>query len=121
MELNEQKKHGFAAMDPDQQRAISSRGGKNAHAKGTAHKFTAESAKEAGTKGGIAISADAAHMSKIGKKGGAKVAENVEHMRAIGQRGGSKTAADREHMAKIGRMGVEARRRRAAEALNANG
>lgn len=45
---DEQKvKRGFAAMSPEKQREISSRGGKTAHARGVAHKFDSESAKRA--------------------------------------------------------------------------
>jgi general stress protein YciG len=61
---------GFASMDPEQHRQIASSGGKAAHAKGTAHEFTADEAREAGIKGGRAVSADRAHMSKIGRMGG---------------------------------------------------
>ena len=43
---------GFAAMDETQQRLIASRGGKAAHAKGTAHEFSSEEARAAGRKGG---------------------------------------------------------------------
>ncbi len=43
---------GFAAMTPEQRRAIASLGGKAAHAQGTAHQFTTEEAKIAGSKGG---------------------------------------------------------------------
>lgn len=45
---------GFAHMDRDKQRAIASKGGKTAHAKGRAHEWTAEEAREAGKKGGAA-------------------------------------------------------------------
>ena len=45
---------GFAAMDPAKQREIASRGGKAAHLKGTAHEFTPEEARIAGSKGGRA-------------------------------------------------------------------
>lgn len=45
-------KRGFASMDPARQREIASKGGKMAHEKGTAHKFTPEEAREAGRKGG---------------------------------------------------------------------
>lgn len=45
---------GFAAMDREKARAIASKGGKAAHAQGTAHRFTSEEAREAGRKGGIA-------------------------------------------------------------------
>lgn len=53
-ESKPKKPRGFAAMDPQKQREIASRGGKSAHAKGTAHQFTPEEAREAGTKGGKA-------------------------------------------------------------------
>lgn len=45
-------KRGFASMDEAKQREIASKGGKAAHAKGTAHEFTSEEAREAGRKGG---------------------------------------------------------------------
>src|SRR5471032_1169445 len=40
---------GFASMNPDQQREIASEGGKAAHAAGTAHEFTSEEARKAGS------------------------------------------------------------------------
>ena len=45
-------KRGFASMDGDKQRQIASKGGKAAHAKGTAHEWTSEEARAAGRKGG---------------------------------------------------------------------
>jgi general stress protein YciG len=48
------KGRGFASMDPAKQRSIASKGGRAAHAKGTAHEFTPEEAKKAGRKGGRA-------------------------------------------------------------------
>ncbi len=45
---------GFAAITPERRREISARGGKAAHAAGTAHKFTTEEAQAAGRKGGAA-------------------------------------------------------------------
>jgi uncharacterized protein len=48
---------GFAAVDPALVRQIASKGGKAAHAAGTAHKFTREEAIEAGRKGGKAVHA----------------------------------------------------------------
>ena len=45
---------GFAAMDPQAQRAIAAKGGRAAHQKGTAHEFTSEEARVAGRKGGEA-------------------------------------------------------------------
>lgn len=40
---------GFASMDPERQREIASEGGKAAHEKGTAHEFTPEEARRAGS------------------------------------------------------------------------
>jgi general stress protein YciG len=40
---------GFASMDPARQRAIASEGGKAAHERGTAHEFTSEEARRAGS------------------------------------------------------------------------
>jgi len=48
------EQRGFASMDPNTQRDIARKGGKAAHAKGTAHEWTREQAREAGRKGGIA-------------------------------------------------------------------
>lgn len=45
------KGRGFASMDPTRQREIASRGGKAAHAKGTAHTWNSEEAKKAGAMG----------------------------------------------------------------------
>lgn len=45
---------GFASMDPARQREIASQGGRAAHRKGTAHEFTSEEARIAGSKGGQA-------------------------------------------------------------------
>ncbi len=47
-------KRGFASLTPERQRAIASKGGRAAHAKGTAHEWTREQAREAGRKGGLA-------------------------------------------------------------------
>lgn len=40
-------------MDRNKQREIASKGGKAAHAKGTAHEWSHEQAREAGRKGGV--------------------------------------------------------------------
>lgn len=61
---------GFASMNEEKQRVNASKGGKMAHDKGNAHEFSSEEAKEAGKKGGEAISQDKEHMSEIGRKGG---------------------------------------------------
>jgi general stress protein YciG len=63
-------KRGFAALDPDRQREIARLGGRAAHARGRAHEFTSEEAREAGRKGGVAVSKDSLHMQEIGRLGG---------------------------------------------------
>jgi general stress protein YciG len=45
---------GFAAMDRTKVSEIASKGGKAAHAAGTAHQFTTDEARAAGKKGGVA-------------------------------------------------------------------
>lgn len=45
---------GFAGMNRNKRREIASKGGKAAHAKGTAHEWSREQAREAGRKGGLA-------------------------------------------------------------------
>ena len=45
---------GFAAMDPEEQRRIASKGGRAAHASGNAHEWDSEEAAEAGHLGGLA-------------------------------------------------------------------
>jgi hypothetical protein len=42
-------RRGFASMDPNQQRAIASMGGRAAHLSGNAHEFTSEEARRAGS------------------------------------------------------------------------
>ena len=48
------KPRGFAAMDRTKVSEIASKGGKAAHAAGTAHQFTSDEARVAGKKGGVA-------------------------------------------------------------------
>lgn len=61
---------GFASMDRGKQKEIASKGGKAAHAKGTAHEFDSSEAREAGRKGGVAVSRNREHMAAIGRRGG---------------------------------------------------
>lgn len=63
-------KRGFASMDRARQREIAAKGGKAAHAKGTAHVWSPEEARAAGRKGGVVVSQDRSHMSAIGREGG---------------------------------------------------
>src|SRR5215468_7700483 len=46
---------GFAAMDRTRQKEIARKGGRAAHARGTAHRFDTDEAREAGRKGGAAV------------------------------------------------------------------
>jgi general stress protein YciG len=46
------KDRGFASMPRQLVREIASQGGRAAHAKGVAHRWTSEEAREAGRKGG---------------------------------------------------------------------
>ena len=53
--MNEKPKarRGFASMSPEKQREIASKGGRAAHAKGTAHEWSSHEARDAGRKGGM--------------------------------------------------------------------
>lgn len=44
---------GFASMDPAKQREIARQGGRVAHQKGVAHRWTKHEAREVGRKGGL--------------------------------------------------------------------
>lgn len=57
-------------MDSTKQREIARKGGRAAHAKGTAHEFTPDEARAAGRKGGEAVSRNREHMAEIGRRGG---------------------------------------------------
>ena len=46
-------RRGFASMSPEKQREIASKGGRAAHAKGTAHEWSSNEARDAGRKGGM--------------------------------------------------------------------
>jgi general stress protein YciG len=72
-------KRGFGSMSAEKQREIARKGGKAAHAKGTAHEFTPEEAREAGRKGGKAAHAKgtahkftSAEAVEAGRKGGSQ-------------------------------------------------
>ena len=87
--MAEKSLRGFAAMDQEKQRAIASKGGKAAHAKGTAHEFTPEEARAAGRKGGQAAHAKGtAHeftpeeAREAGRKGGQS--SHGSHLGSIG-------------------------------------
>jgi general stress protein YciG len=56
-------------MDPEKRREIARRGGQTAQSLGKAHRFTQEEARQAGAKGGRALSRNRAHMAEIGRRG----------------------------------------------------
>jgi general stress protein YciG len=70
MERHGKNKRGFAVIDPEKAREIQRLGGQTAQRLGTAHTFTPEEARQAGKKGGRAISQNRSHMAEIGRKGG---------------------------------------------------
>ncbi|MDN4036285.1 KGG domain-containing protein [Massilia sp. YIM B02443] len=83
------RNRGFASMDPARQREIASQGGKAAHAKGTAHEFTSEEARRAGSmshgnRQSASASAGAASTSRTSSKSGNRQSTQG------GSRGGSK-------------------------------
>lgn len=97
-------KRGFASMDPSRQREIASKGGRAAHAKGTAHEWSSDEARVAGQKGGIAVSRDRAHMAAIGREGGESRSRASRAARDSGR--GSGSMADREMARSISREGA---------------
>jgi len=64
---------GFASLDDSKRREVSSKGGKAAHAKGTAHMWSREEASAAGRKGGAASAQrrKARSISESAESGGA--------------------------------------------------
>lgn len=80
------KNRGFASMDPARQREIASEGGKAAHQKGTAHEFTSDEARRAGSMShGNRQSAESSSRSSSTASSSAKPSANMP-----GEQGGSK-------------------------------
>ena len=66
-------RRGFASMTPDQRRALGSRGGRTAHERGTANRFTPETASAAGRvphERGTAHKWTSEQAREAGRKGG---------------------------------------------------
>ena len=84
---------GFASMDREKQKEIASKGGKAAHAKGTAHEFDSGEAREAGRKGGVAVSRNREHMAAIGRRGGEARGHSRARSAAQTNTGGSEPAS----------------------------
>lgn len=81
---------GFASLSPERRRELASQGGKAAQATGRTHRYTSETARQAGRKGGLAVVAKFGpeHMSEIGRSGGRVVSSDRRHMQEIGRKGG---------------------------------
>lgn len=82
---------GFASMDPERQREIASEGGKAAHEKGTAHEFTSEEARRAGSMshGNRQSEQSSTRSSESGKQSGNKQSEERAERAEGGKQGGS--------------------------------
>lgn len=78
---------GFQLLDPEQHRAVCAAGGRAAQAKPGAHRFTADTAREAGRKGGLLVSQRPGHMRALALKGGVVTSSRPGHMAMIGARG----------------------------------
>lgn len=103
-------RRGFASMDPSRQREIASKGGRAAHAKGTAHEWSSDEARVAGRKGGEVVSRDRDHMAAIGREGGE--ARGRKNAQARGEQSqmqnvGTDQFTDRESPVRVSREGVE--------------
>ncbi len=97
--MSNKSKRGFASMDPERQKEIASKGGRAAHAKGTAHEWSREEARTAGRKGGEVVSRDRAHMAAIGREGGEARGRSSARAR-------QRQFADRESTMQISREGM---------------
>lgn len=72
---------GFAALTPEERRALGSKGGRTAHARGTANKFTSESASSAGRiphEKGTAFRWTSEQARDAARKGAARRSRNPE-------------------------------------------
>ena len=88
---------GFASMDSGKQREIASKGGRAAHAKGTAHEFDSNEARAAGRKGGMAVSRNREHMAAIGRRGGEARGQRAREAAQNGVAFRSSTEASRQN------------------------
>ena len=86
------KNRGFASMDPARQREIASEGGKAAHQKGTAHEFTSEEARRAGSMShGNRQSAAASTGAASSTRSGAKKTSSEQGGNKQSEQGGSRS------------------------------
>lgn len=99
---------GFASMDTGKQREIASKGGRAAHAKGTAHEFDSNEARAAGRKGGMAVSRNREHMAAIGRRGGEARGQRAREAASNGSNGAafrSAPDATRQNTSGTGNVG----------------
>jgi len=61
-------KRGFASMNPEKQRMIASKGGREAHRQGTAHEFSSEEASAAGRLSRKITGANRTRVAASGRK-----------------------------------------------------
>jgi general stress protein YciG len=92
-------------MDRERQREIASKGGRAAHAKGTAHEWTADEARSAGRKGGETVSRDREHMAAIGREGGGARSANARARRRLGENGNGRGDSVVEDMSRVSGVG----------------
>lgn len=110
---NGKSRRGFASMDPARQKEIASRGGRAAHAKGTAHEWSSDEARVAGRKGGEVVSRDREHMAAIGREGGEARGQNARLARSERSEESRSAAAgqgaprEREMSLKVSREGMD--------------
>ena len=99
-------KRGFASMDANRQREIASKGGRAAHAKGTAHEWTSDEERVAGRKGGEVVSRDRAHMAAIGREGGESRGAKNRRRQTVGRGSEAGAYSDRESPVEVSREGM---------------
>lgn len=93
---------GFASMDPARQREIAAQGGRAAHQKGTAHEFTPEEARRAGSmshknsQSARAASNSGASQNAAGNPGGA-ASQGAQASQQASQQGGSQQQGDQNN------------------------
>jgi uncharacterized protein len=86
MPLTTERKRGFAILSAERRTEIARQGGQISHARGRAHEFSRDEAREAGRKGGRAVSGNRQHMATIGRAGGhaSQVRRREQATRALG-------------------------------------
>ncbi len=72
--MEKKKMPGFAGMTPEERLRWNRLGGQRVQQLGTGHTFTADEARSAGRKGGLAVAKNRQHMAEIGRRGGLAVA-----------------------------------------------